>query len=56
MPILYPPTGTFPSDPGTLERSALETLYLDLRHNYRGLMVSRGQFRGQAQRNQEAMH
>ena len=56
MPILDPPTGTFTSDPGTLERSALEKLYLDLRHNDRGLMVSRGQYRGQAQRNQEAMH
>ncbi len=30
--------------------------YLDLRHNDRGLMVSRGQYRGQAQRNQKAMH
>ncbi|WP_311133867.1 hypothetical protein [Synechococcus sp. CS-197] len=46
MPILYPPTGSFTSDPGALERSELETLYLHLRHNYRGLMVSRGHEEG----------
>jgi len=56
MPTLYPPTGHFPADPCALERSELEESYRHLRHSYRGLKVSRGLFRGEAERSRVAMH
>lgn len=56
MPTLYPPTGAFPADPFSLERSELEERYLHLRQSHRGLKVSRGLFRGEADRSRVAMH
>ena len=56
MPTLYPPTGAFPADPFSLERNELEERYLHLRQSYRGLKVSRGLFRGEADRSRVAMH
>ena len=38
-----------------MEREELDTAYLELRKSYRGLMVSRGQYRGKAERNRAAM-
>jgi CRISPR/Cas system-associated endonuclease Cas1 len=40
----YPSTTEFPSRPGQLSRDQLEAAYLELRRNYKGLSVSRGQF------------
>ncbi|WP_071778265.1 hypothetical protein [Cyanobium sp. PCC 7001] len=54
MPEL-PSTTTFPAEPDQLEREELETVYLELRSSYRSLMISRGVYRGQAQRGREAM-
>jgi Arc/MetJ-type ribon-helix-helix transcriptional regulator len=56
MPTLYPPTGHFPADPHALERTTLDEAYSELRHAYRGLMVSRGVFRSKADQNRAAMH
>ena len=56
MPTLYPPTGAFPADPFSLERNELEERYLHLRQSYRGHKVSRGLFRGEADRSRVAMH
>ena len=56
MTTAFPSTGDFPSEPGTLEREELDAAYLELRRSYRGLMVSRGVYRGKAERNREAMH
>ena len=50
-----PSTTIFPSDPSELERPELEETYLALRGNYRGAMIARGRFRGQAHRGREAM-
>ena len=55
MPSSLPSTSHFPAEVSDLEREALEAAYLDLRSSYRGLMVSRGQFRGHAQRSRAAM-
>ena len=55
MPTAFPSTGDFPAEPDTLEREELDAAYLELRKNYRGLMVSRGVYRGKAERNREAM-
>ena len=55
MPTLYPPTGHFPARPQTLERDILDEAYSELRHAYRGLMVSRGLFRSKADQNRAAM-
>ena len=55
MTSTLPSTSAFPAEVSQLEREALESVYLDLRSSYRGLMVSRGQFRGQAQRSRAAM-
>ncbi len=45
----YPPTSHFPPQPSQLERHELEQVYLDLRQNYKGLSISRGQFAGKVQ-------
>lgn len=45
----YPPTSHFPSRPSQLQRHELEQVYLDLRQNYKGLSISRGQFAGKVQ-------
>lgn len=45
----YPPTSYFPPQPSQLERHELEQVYLDLRQNYKGLSISRGQFAGKVQ-------
>ena len=55
MTTAFPSTGDFPAEPGTLEREELDAAYLELRRCYRGLMVSRGIYRGKAERNREAM-
>ena len=55
MPTLYPPTGHFPASPQDLERETLDEAYAELRVAYRGLMVSRGVFRGKAEQNRAAM-
>ena len=55
MSTSLPPTGQFPAEPSQLEREELDAVYLELRRSYRGLMVSRGQFRGRAERNHAAM-
>ncbi len=55
MTTAFPPTGDFPAKPDTLEREELDAAYLELRRCYRGLMVSRGVYRGKAERNREAM-
>ena len=55
MPVL-PPTAAFPAELSALERQELEDVYFELRGSYSSLMRSRGQFRGQAERNRKAMH
>ena len=55
MPAVFPSTGQFPAEPSQLERDELDAVYLELRKSYRGLMQSRGQYRGQAERNRAAM-
>ncbi|AII49680.1 hypothetical protein KR52_11080 [Synechococcus sp. KORDI-52] len=55
MTTSFPPTGRFPAEPTSLEREELDAVYLELRKSYRGLMVSRGQYRGRADRNRAAM-
>jgi chromosome segregation ATPase len=46
----YPSTSQFPSRPGHLSREQLEETYLELRQNYKGLAVSRGQFAAKTRR------
>ena len=56
MPALaLPPTSAYPSDPTALERERLDALYLELRGNYKSLMISRGIHRGRAQRQGEQL-
>jgi hypothetical protein len=56
MPALaLPPTSAYPSDPTTLERERLDALYLELRGNYKSLMISRGIHRSRAQRRGEQL-
>ena len=55
IPTAFPPTGQFPSEPSSLEREELDAAYLELRKSYRGLMQSRGQYRGKAKSNRAAM-
>lgn len=50
MVIALPPTSAYPSDPSPLERERLESLYLELRGNYKSLMISRGVHRSNAER------
>ena len=47
--------GHFPARPQELERDILDEAYSELRHAYRGLMVSRGLFRSKADQNRTAM-
>jgi hypothetical protein len=56
MPALaLPPTSAYPSDPTALERERLDALYLELRGNYKSLMISRGIHRSRAQRRGEQL-
>lgn len=56
MPALaLPPTSAYPSDPTALERERLDALYLELRGNYKSLMISRGIHRSRAQRQGEQL-
>jgi hypothetical protein len=56
MPALaLPPTSAYPSDPTALERDRLDALYLELRGNYKSLMISRGIHRSRAQRQGEQL-
>ena len=48
-------TTVFPSDPSELEPPELEESYLALQGNFRGAMIARGRFRGQAHRGRKAM-
>jgi hypothetical protein len=51
MPSLaLPPTTAYPSDPTALERDRLDALYLELRGNYKSLMISRGIHRSRAEK------
>jgi hypothetical protein len=45
-----PPTSAYPSDPARLERERLETVYLELRRNYKSLMISRGLHRSRSEK------
>lgn len=51
----YPPTTYFPNHPEKLTREKLESFYLEIRQNYKGLQLSRGQFAGKAKRLQEQL-
>jgi hypothetical protein len=56
MPALaLPPTSAYPSDPTALERDRLNEIYLELRGNYKSLMISRGIHRGRAERQGEQL-
>ena len=55
MPKTIPSTSSFPSEVFNLDRTALEESYLEIRENYSSLMRSRGAFKGQARKSQEAM-
>lgn len=56
MPALaLPPTSAYPSDPKALERDRLDGLYLELRGNYKSLMISRGIHRSRAERQGEQL-
>lgn len=56
MPALaLPPTSAYPSDPTALERERLDALYLEMRGNYKSLMISRGIHRSRAQRQGEQL-
>ena len=50
-----PPTSAYPSDPTVLEREKLDALYLELRSNYKSLMISRGIHRSRSQRQGEQL-
>jgi len=45
-----PPTSAYPSDPTALERERLDALYLELRGNYKSLMISRGIHRSRSEK------
>ena len=55
MTATFPSTGDFPSRPDALAREELDAVYLELRRSYKGLMVSRDQYRSKAERNRAAM-
>lgn len=56
MPALaLPPTSAYPSDPKALERDRLDGLYLELRGNYKSLMISRGIHPSRAERQGEQL-
>jgi hypothetical protein len=48
--LALPPTSTYPSDPTALERERLDALYLELRGNYKSLMISRGIHRSRSEK------
>lgn len=45
-----PPTSAYPSDPTALKRERLDALYLELRGNYKSLMISRGIHRSRSEK------
>ncbi len=49
-PLALPPTTAYPSDPKPLERERLDALYLELRGNYKSLMISRGIHRSRSEK------
>ncbi len=49
-PLALPPTSAYPSDPTALERERLDALYLELRGNYKSLMISRGIHRSRSEK------
>ena len=49
-PLALPPTTAYPSDPTALERERLDALYLELRGNYKRLMISRGIHRSRSEK------
>jgi len=49
-PLALPPTTAYPSDPTALERERLDALYLELRGNYKSLMISRGILRSRSEK------
>jgi hypothetical protein len=49
-PLALPPTTAYPSDPTSLERERLDALYLELRGNYKSLMISRGIHRSRSEK------
>jgi hypothetical protein len=49
-PLALPPTTAYPSDPKSLERERLDALYLELRGNYKSLMISRGIHRSRSEK------
>lgn len=49
-PLALPPTTAYPSDPTALERERLDALYLELRSNYKSLMISRGIHRSRSEK------
>jgi hypothetical protein len=53
--VALPPTTAYPSDPSVLKRDQLDALYLQLRDNYRRLMISRGIHRSRADRQGEQL-
>lgn len=56
MPALaVPPTTAYPSDPSLLERERLDALYLELRSNYKSLMISRGIHRSRSEKQGEQL-
>jgi hypothetical protein len=56
MPALAPPpTTAYPSDPTALERERLDALYLELRRNYKSLMISRGIHRSRSEKQGEQL-
>jgi hypothetical protein len=49
-PLALPPTSAYPIDPTALERERLDALYLELRGNYKSLMISRGIHRSRSEK------
>ena len=49
-PLALPPTSAYPSHPKALERERLDALYLELRGNYKSLMISRGIHRSRSEK------
>ena len=52
----WPPTSWFPAEVQLLERSMLENNYLELRRNYKGLMISRGIHQQRSKRQAKQLH
>ncbi|MCX5959710.1 MAG: hypothetical protein NT053_07725 [Cyanobacteria bacterium] len=49
-PLALPLTTAYPSDPTALDRERLDALYLELRGNYKSLMISRGIHRSRSEK------